>query len=264
MILPVGEETSAIRVLAETPSTFSAAFAAIPPLAEWHSVLAKTQTSGVGQLGRTWLSPPGNLYVSVRLPAVAPFTGTAAAPAVGGLLAQALRKLGVPVLVKWPNDLVLAGCAGDTAVLRKVGGILIQERGNVILAGVGLNIDFAPEDSQLRAQAALPAGVLPAALLRAAGVESLCDLWQRLVAHVRQSTGSGCENGAHDMPPAVWQTALHEALAFRGEMVFVRDDNLVQGRLVRVNEQGGLVLRTADGETPLYSGSLQVRGENLE
>lgn len=258
MMLPAGYGEG-IRVVDETPSTFLTAFAADPPLSDWDSVLAVTQTSGVGQLGRAWISPPGNLYASVRLPAVSPFTGTAAAPAVGALLAEALRAFGVPIQVKWPNDLVLA--ATGNAVLRKIGGILIQERGGVILAGVGLNIASAPEDSRLRAQAALPAGVLPVEVLLEAGVTSLALLWEHLVAHLRTRIGT------QGMTPAQWQAPLLKVLAFRGELVTVRDGGdagRIQGRLVGVDEQGGLILHTADGETHLYSGSLQVSGEFLE
>lgn len=256
MSLPVGRADDTVQVVAETPSTFVTAFACQPPLPVWHSVLAESQTSGVGQLGRTWISPPGNLYASVRLPGVEPFSGLAAAPAVGAMLAEALNGLGLSVLVKWPNDLVLAGSAEDSAVLRKVGGILIQERGGVILAGVGLNVGFAPADSQLRAQAALPAGVLPEAALRGAGVHSLVGLWQRLVAVMQACTDGGNADS--------WRETLLSRLAFRGELVEVLDTQRVCGRLVGVDRLGGLIVRTAEGETTLYSGSLQVRGERLE
>lgn len=258
MSFATGFAIKGIRVVSETPSTFLTAFESKPPLREWASVLAESQTNGVGQLGRSWISPPGNLYASVRLPNVPPFTGLAAAPVVGALLADALNALGVPVMVKWPNDLVLAGGIGDTAVLRKVGGILIQERGDIILAGVGLNLESAPPDTLLRAQAALPAGVLPEEVLRAHGVTCLVGLWQRLVLYMQSKVGQ------EGMDPTIWREKLFSRLAFRGEIVDVLDKDIVHGRLVGVDADGGLILRTFDGETTLYSGSLQVRGEQLE
>ena len=57
----------------------------------WDSVQAVSQTSGRGQLRRHWVSPPGNIYAALRLPSLPPFDGTAAAPAMGLLLACALR-----------------------------------------------------------------------------------------------------------------------------------------------------------------------------
>ena len=65
----------------------------------WDSVQAVSQTSGRGQLRRSWVSPPGNIYAALRLPVQPPFDGTAAAPAMGLLLACALRAEGWPVLL---------------------------------------------------------------------------------------------------------------------------------------------------------------------
>ena len=80
------------------------ALAAHGQLPVWGSVLALSQRSGRGQLGRNWVSPEGNVYAALRLPQSHPFTGTAAAPAVGGLIAEALTHMGFDVHMKWPND----------------------------------------------------------------------------------------------------------------------------------------------------------------
>lgn len=101
-------------------------------LEPWDSVLAVSQTAGRGQLRRQWVSPPGNVYAALRLPLTPPFDGTAAAPVMGMLLAQGLRQGGWPIWLKWPNDLVLCGADG---IPRKLAGILLEERGGVLLAG---------------------------------------------------------------------------------------------------------------------------------
>lgn len=100
-------------------------------------VLAGTQTAGRGQRGRTWQSGPGGLYLSLLLQPEVPSThalGLTLASAWG--IASSLRCLGVPVQVKWPNDLVLEG--------KKLGGILSETRiahGTIhdVVVGVGLN-----------------------------------------------------------------------------------------------------------------------------
>jgi BirA family biotin operon repressor/biotin-[acetyl-CoA-carboxylase] ligase len=84
-------------------------------------VIARQQQAGRGQWGRTWASPPGGLYLSLILtPAIA----IAAAPlltlASAWGIATSLNQLGVPIQLKWPNDLVHQG--------RKVGGILTETR----------------------------------------------------------------------------------------------------------------------------------------
>lgn len=112
-----------------------------PPLA----VIARRQTHGHGQQGRLWQSPPGGLWLSAALPwptdtatATATVRASAAAPtlAVAVGLALQLERLGLPVQIKWPNDLLVHG--------RKLAGTLprLRWRGDRLLGcrvGVGLN-----------------------------------------------------------------------------------------------------------------------------
>ncbi len=101
------------------------------------AVVAKRQRFGVGQRGRGWYSPAGGLWLSAafgwsgRHPASA---SLGLAVAVG--LAQQLETLGVPIQIKWPNDLLTGG--------RKLAGVLprLRLRGAAIRwaqVGVGLN-----------------------------------------------------------------------------------------------------------------------------
>lgn len=116
------------RYLGTVPSTQDVlrAWSAAP---EGALVVAERQTRGRGRLGRPWLSPPGNLYLSLLL--LGPMAhllplraGVALAQAAGGGL-------------KWPNDLL----SPDG---RKLGGILIESEGNRVLIGVGVNVERAP------------------------------------------------------------------------------------------------------------------------
>jgi BirA family transcriptional regulator, biotin operon repressor / biotin---[acetyl-CoA-carboxylase] ligase len=120
--------------------------------AEGTTVIADAQTGGRGRLGRTWFSPPGaGLYVSVicrpepqaesgggdpdraRGPAVSLLT-----LAVGVALAESLRlSTGIPVALKWPNDLVVGS--------RKLGGILAEgvtcgSTPHYVVVGFGINL----------------------------------------------------------------------------------------------------------------------------
>ena len=130
------------------------ALAAHGQLPVWGSVLALSQRSGRGQLGRNWVSPEGNVYAALRLPQSHPFTGTAAAPAVGGLIAEALTHMGFAVHMKWPNDLPRREEQEEGPGWCKVGGILLEERPlprhgetpaeNLLVAGIGLNSRILP------------------------------------------------------------------------------------------------------------------------
>ena len=78
-------------------------------------VIAKQQTAGRGQRGKQWHSEQGGLYLSLAiapdLPAVKVHQLTMGI--VWGI-ADRLRQQGLPVSIKWPNDLMLAD--------RKLGG----------------------------------------------------------------------------------------------------------------------------------------------
>ncbi len=117
-------------------------------------ILADCQTAGRGRRGRTWHSPPqGNLYTSVIVVPRPKTTGMAPwltwVPLFSALAgADCLsRQAGLPVSVKWPNDLLIND--------KKIGGILCEQtttpdRTMVIVIGMGLNINAAlnsfPED----------------------------------------------------------------------------------------------------------------------
>jgi len=101
------------------------------------AVQARRQRFGHGQQGRPWLSPPGGLWLSAAFPWAEALPGSAAlglAVAVG--LARQLEALGLPVQLKWPNDLLVQE--------RKLAGLLprLRLRGQQIRwaqVGVGLN-----------------------------------------------------------------------------------------------------------------------------
>ncbi len=120
---------------------------------EWSAVLCSCQTAGRGQLRRAWHSPRGNLHVTFRLPRSAALQGDAASLVTGYLLVKAFRALGFPLQLKWPNDLLLEQQC-------KVGGILLEERDGVLLAGMGINLAEAPQPSMLRDGSAVRVGVL--------------------------------------------------------------------------------------------------------
>ncbi len=123
------------------------------------SVLALSQSKGRGQTRRLWHSPVGNIYAALRLPLEGAFLSTAAAPALSAFIIKSLQRKGIFLHLKWPNDLVYVEQSPHKAF--KVGGVLLEERQGVLMAGIGLNIVQAPDVGALREKHALPAGCLP-------------------------------------------------------------------------------------------------------
>lgn len=99
--------------------------------------IASQQQAGRGQWGRQWQSSPGGLYLSLALEPNLPVENNAQLTLCSAWgIATTLRHYGIPVLLKWLNDLVIDG--------RKLGGILTETRiqGEVItkaVVGVGIN-----------------------------------------------------------------------------------------------------------------------------
>lgn len=127
-----------------------------PPFA---SILCRNQKAGRGQLRRNWSSPEGNIYAALCLPNVYPFSTEAAAPALGGIVAHALNQMGYNVFLKWPNDIIQKQADNKW---HKVAGILLEERHNTLIAGIGINISTAPPKSELREDYFIEAGTLQA------------------------------------------------------------------------------------------------------
>lgn len=101
---------------------------------------ADRQTGGRGRSGRSWSSATGNLHIStlVRLQPGDPPAHTLAL--VCAVAAHAAVQALVPALdvtIKWPNDL-LVGPA-------KLCGMLLERKGDAVVAGFGMNITHAPE-----------------------------------------------------------------------------------------------------------------------
>ncbi len=112
-------------------------------------ILADEQTSGRGRVKRSWLTPPGNIALSVILyPDVSylPYLIMIASLAV----VHAVESVtGLKAVIKWPNDILIDG--------KKVCGILIEneisgEKKTRAIIGIGINVNlggFQVKDSSI-------------------------------------------------------------------------------------------------------------------
>ena len=101
------------------------------------------QRKGRGRHGREWVSPIGNLYMSVLL---RPGGDVRRAGQISFVAAVALSAAMDTVMekehekkLKWPNDILIDG--------KKVSGILIEKEGEGYALGMGVNILSAPEEA---------------------------------------------------------------------------------------------------------------------
>lgn len=196
-------------------------------------IAARSQTAGRGRLGRSWLSPPGNLYATALFPVAGGPKHALRLPFAIGLAAAMTVRTFAPqaaIGLKWPND-VRAGRA-------KLAGILVETMSEAAtlwaMAGIGINIAFAPEGT------GQPATCL-AALGAPAGLDAetvLCELASRIPAQIERA---GTD---FDAVLADW-LGLAEGL---GERVRVTPNGApVEGVFEGLAPDGALHLRRDDG-----------------
>jgi len=112
-------------------------------------IWAKEQTAGKGRRGRSWTSPPGNLYTSIILRPDAPVAELSAYSFIAAVaVVEALEDFSPTshqIHCKWPNDALVNG--------KKVAGILMEtasgdsSRAKWLVVGMGLNVETYPQDT---------------------------------------------------------------------------------------------------------------------
>ena len=119
-------------------------------------IVADAQTAGQGRLGRSWHSEPGaGLYLTEILrPELGPENLPLVTLTLGLATAEAIASVsGVACDLRWPNDVLIGS--------RKCAGILAQLQDDVLLAGIGINVnhmEFPPDIAHLATSLRLATG----------------------------------------------------------------------------------------------------------
>ena len=195
-------------------------------------VVAEVQRAGRGRQGRSWVSQPGNLLVSVlfrptleALPFISIIGGIAAA--------RAVRKVtGLDPKIKWPNDLLIDG--------RKAAGILAESviAGDTVwyaVLGVGMNVSLDAEQTEEISSFAISVN---AAAGREVPREDLLRQFLMDLDALYLSLGQG------KSPISEWQDLL-ETTGRR--LVATWGEDTFTGVAEGTDELGNLLLRQDDG-----------------
>ncbi|MFL6114684.1 MAG: biotin--[acetyl-CoA-carboxylase] ligase [Catenulispora sp.] len=258
-----------VDVRAETGSTNAdLAEAARAGAAEGLVEVAEAQSAGRGRLGRTWTAPArSGLFFSVLLrPSdVTParwgwlplLAGTAVRTAVDAVT-------GVPVRLKWPNDLIVvddgadaeAGDGADSAgygAARKLGGILVERvetpAGAAAVVGVGLNVSLRADE--------LPAAHATSLVLEQARAADR-DTILRAVLRELERWYSDWSGTAGDPMASGLASAYSASCATFGRRVRVEVPGgaAFEGEAVGLDGDGRLLVRGPDGERAFGAGDV--------
>ena len=199
-------------------------------------VWARMQRAGRGRRGRSWVSPPGNLYLSVVLRPACEARNVAQLSFVAALAVRDLVDGRLPgrARCKWPNDVLVDG--------GKVAGILLESalgpgrRVDWVVLGMGVNLAShpgieGPIRSTSLAEVAAPAPVPD---------DALCSVLAALAQRRREWETQGFA--------AVRRAWLARAHGLGGPVTVTNGERRLTGVFEGLDEEGALVLAQPGAE----------------
>jgi BirA family biotin operon repressor/biotin-[acetyl-CoA-carboxylase] ligase len=238
VLAAVGDRWARVVVVEQTESTNSDLLAD-SNAPDRSALVAELQVAGRGRLDRQWISPAGSgLTFSVLLRPTVALMAWGWLPLLAGVALHdaVVDTTGVPVALKWPNDLLATGGphAGG-----KLAGILAQTSGETVVIGIGLNVSSTEDELPTQAATSL-------ALCGADEIDRgllLAEILRRLDARIAQWTDVGGDAEACGLA-----SAYRDSCATIGQDVAVSTlDSVVRGRAVGIDDSGRLVLEVGGG-----------------
>lgn len=212
-------------------------------------IRADRQNAGRGRRGRSWASPPGNLYCSLVLrpnqpPAAIATLSFVTVTALGDVLCTLLPDR--DVRHKWPNDLLVEGC--------KISGILLESAGAAadglpaLVIGLGVNIVSHPDQTLYPVTDLVEQGGAPI---------SSADLLDRFLERFAYHYEVWEQGGFTAVLPA-WRS---RAIGIGSEIVVRLETETLTGTFLDLDADGALLLeRPGMGVKRIAAGDIFLPG----
>ena len=203
---------------------------------------ALIQTKGRGRHGRFWVSPKGNLYLSVVfLPTRPMMEWPGVSLVVSVALAKTLDQVITPnrVSLKWPNDVLVDG--------KKTAGILIEAHEKGMIIGVGVNMISAPEVTEGGWPAICLSDAIKAGEDETASAEIVSlDAFRDLLINEMEAALSHWQDNGFEGCMLQWMARA----AFLGQKIYIQDDedDTLEGVFRGINPDGTMRLELAGGD----------------
>jgi BirA family biotin operon repressor/biotin-[acetyl-CoA-carboxylase] ligase len=193
-------------------------------------VIAERQTRGRGRLNRKWISDTGGLFFTIVLRPPIPVLLSARINFLAAVvLVRTLRdKLHIDAMVKWPNDILVAG--------RKIAGMLSEleaegDRVRFINIGIGVNVNNDP--SRVEAAAASLQEITGAKVSRQVLLTRFLDAFE---PQLKQAD--------FDHVISEWKKYT---ITLQRRVRILTSRDVSEGLAVDVDENGALIVQLADG-----------------
>lgn len=205
-------------------------------------VHADEQAAGRGRFGRTWFSPPGNLYLSVLLrldlppdrgPELSFVTAITVADAIDALLPKQSK-----ATLKWPNDVLVND--------GKIAGILVESVEDAQIIGIGVNVLEAPRNAPYKT----------ATLVGAGGIATVDGARDILLESLGKHLEAWSEHGFEPIR-AAWLARAHPiGTALRASIGGRTEEGLFAG----LDDDGAMLLDTPEGRKRIVAADVSGAG----
>ncbi len=226
--------------------------------------VSEVQTGGKGRIGRRWASPPGGIFMSLLLrPPTTPPSLPALSIAAGYCVATTVRgDLGLPALLKWPNDVLVNGkkicgvlCESSLTPGVSTGGSPGDSPATMVVVGIGINANL--DTGLLPPEVQETASSLSSLLGHPVDREALiAGVLNRLEPAYCSFMGNGLEGIVKK---------VNDIAAFKGQQVTVgkatsSDTSSIQGLFRGIDGQGRAIVEVPGGKTVhISAGDLSLR-----
>ena len=211
--------------------------------------VSKKQTNGRGRTGKVWNSDDENaLYMSILIkPKLSPEKISNLTLVFGLAVFNALKNY-ADVFIKWPNDIILNN--------KKVSGIMcemsvINDMIDYVVCGVGVNInndDFPDEIKNVATSLKLETG---RTFMISEIAAEILDEFDTLY---NEFSVNGLEN--------IINHYRENCITLSKEVKVIINSKEVIAYALDITDDGGLLVRTDDGDKIIKSGEASVRGIN--
>jgi len=218
-------------------------------------IAADFQKAGRGRIkGRSWDMEKGNnlaFTIALRFPGIENIPQALTLRA-GLALSLAIEDfapvLAGRVLIKWPNDILIAGSA------RKLAGILTEADGGIVHIGMGLNVAQKQFPDFLRSKATSISLAIGAASGGEITAEERFTLLEKILARLYNEIETAGGEGASGEAGG-WKSRIESRLYKRGEQISFAEGaadsgKMVSGILTGIGPGGELLITPSGGGEP--------------